>query len=515
MAQSFLERHASTIAASVSCFDRVIFKGYLKHLSHPSGMMKFLDREGVLLKDFERFVSKHTERIVQAAKDRCAREGRPYTYLNSYRIDKDATARQTADSQQIREGLVCCFSVVERTNTFRMVGGKGAPKLVSAMRPCLCLYFYFIDPRFGFMHVRLASWFPFTVQIYMNGHQWLQRRLDAEGIGYELCENYFPSVAEPERVQEISDGFANLNFQSILSDFAAQVNPLLADLLRGGSYYWVTDQAEYATDVIFADSADLEALYPELLRHAVLEFSAEDIMTFLGKDIRATATGDPITNCYRRRPGARVKHRAKGNWIKMYDKATTVLRIETVINDPYQFKVRRRGMKAGRPVTAWFPLCKSVAYLYRYAEVAAAANRRYLDALAPVPQPRQIREQLHELTHTVEHNGRGYGGFNPAAADTIALFLEVMKGEHILGRFRNGTVAQALYGPTDEPAQKRRHAARAARRIKKLHLRGYVGRIPRTRAWTVTAKGYTVLGACVRAYHDDIPQLMQNQREAS
>jgi hypothetical protein len=63
-----------------------------------------------------------------------------------------------------------------------------------------------------------------------------------------------------------------------------------------------------------------------------------------------------------------------------------------------QFKVRRRGTKAGRPTIAWFPLCKSVAYLYRYAELAAAANRRHLEALAPVPQPRQIREQLHAGT---------------------------------------------------------------------------------------------------------------------
>jgi len=515
MAQSFLERHASTIAASVSCFDRVIFKGYLKHLSHPSGMMDFLARQGVLLKHFDRFVGEHTQRLVQSAKDRCAREGRTYRYLNSYHIDKDAAAREIAATQNIAEGLVCCFSVVERTNTFRMVGGKGAPKLVSTMRPCLCLYFYLIDPRFGFMHVRLASWFPFTVQVYVNGHQWLQRRLDAEGMDYELCDNYFLSVADPQAVQEISDQFVHLNMQAILSGFAAQVNPLLTELLRGYSYYWVTDQAEYATDILFCNPADLEALYPELLRHAVLEFSAEDIMTFLGKDIRATATGDSITNCHRRRPGARVKHRARGNWIKMYDKATTVLRIETVINDPYQFKVRRSGTKAGRQVTAWFPLCKSVAYLYRYAEVAAAANRRYLDALAPVPQPRQIREQLHELTHTVEHNGRGYGGFNPAAAETIALFLEVMKGEYILGRFRNGLVAEALYGHSDDPLQRRRDAARAARRIRKLHLRGYVARIPRTRAWVVTPKGYAVLGACVRAYHDDIPQLIENQREAS
>jgi len=357
MAQSFLERHGSTIAASVSCFDRVIFKGYLKHLSHPAGMMRFLGREGVLLKHFDRFVSRHTQRLVQSAKARCAREGRSYMYLNSYHIDKDAKAREIAASQDIRDGLVCCFSVVERTNTFRMIGGKGAPNLVSAMRPCLCLYFYFIDPRFGFMHVRLASWFPFTVQIYLNGHQWLQRRLDAEGIDYELCDNYFRSVAEPERVQELSDSFVKLNFLHLLSGLAAEVNPLLADLLHGYCYYWVTDQAEYATDILFKDPAD---------------------------------------------------------------------------------------------------------------------------------------------------------------AHTIALFLEVMKGEHILGRFRNRTVARALYDPPHDPVHKRRNAARAARRIKKLHLHGYVARIPNTRAWTVTHKGYAVLGACVRAYHDDdIPQLIERQKAAS
>ena len=514
MAQSFFERHADTIVASVGCFDRVILKGYLKSLSHPRGMMRFLDRQGVLLKHFDRFVRKHTERVVQSAKDMCADLGRPYTYLNSYRIDKEATAREIASSDHITDGLVCCFSVVERTNTFRMVGGKGKPKLVSCMRPCLCLYFYFIDPEFGFMHVRLATWFPFTVQIYVNGHHWLQRRLEADGIDYEVCHNYFMSIGDPARAQELSDAFAHLNFQKILSAFAARVNPLLASLLQGYSYYWVTDQAEYATDVTFADPADLETLYPELLRHAVLEFSAEDIMTFLGKQLRANSTGDFITNCRRRRPGARIKHRAKANWIKMYDKATNVLRIETVINDPYQFKVHRSGKRKGAVITAWFPLCKSVAYLYRYAQIAAAANRRYLEALAPVPQPRQIREQLHELTHTVQHNGRGYGGFNPADPETITLFLEVMKGEHILGRFRNRDIARALYGPTDDPILKRRHAARASRRIKKLHLRGYIRKVPRTHTWSVTPKGHAVLGACVRAYYDDVPQLIQREKAA-
>ena len=89
-----------------------------------------------------------------------------------------------------------------------------------------------------------ASGFPFTVQIYVNGHQWLERRLQAEQIGYGLCDHYFTSVSDPERARAISERFGHLNFQSILSQFAARVNPLLTDVLKGYSYYWVTDQAE-------------------------------------------------------------------------------------------------------------------------------------------------------------------------------------------------------------------------------------------------------------------------------
>ena len=68
--------------------------------------------------------------------------------------------------------------------------------------------------------------------------------------------------------------------------------------------------------------------------------------------------------------------------MKMYDKHGCVLRVETTINRPYEFKVRRRGIRKGKSVIDWFPMAKGVANLYRYAEISRAANRRYLDALA-------------------------------------------------------------------------------------------------------------------------------------
>jgi hypothetical protein len=57
-------------------------------------------------------------------------------------------------------------------------------EIVHRLRKCLHFYFYFLDPEFGFMHVRLQSWLPFTIQIYIKGHEWLCRQLDRRGIGY-------------------------------------------------------------------------------------------------------------------------------------------------------------------------------------------------------------------------------------------------------------------------------------------------------------------------------------------
>jgi hypothetical protein len=74
----------------------------------------------------------------------------------------------------------------------------------------------------------------------------------------------------------------------------------------------------------------------------------------------------------------------------MYDKFAWVLRIETVINDPQEFRVRRLRTRDGRRETVWCPMNKGVINLYRYREVAWAANRHYLDALAVVYDRRRL-----------------------------------------------------------------------------------------------------------------------------
>ena len=131
---------------------------------------------------------------------------------------------------------------------------------------------------------------------------------------------------------------------------------------------------------------------PRLLEHSTLHFGAKDVLSFLGRKLTGHFQGEVVTDRFDpplrgRLPGRRVKHRMKQNWLKMYDKAGFVLRVETVINQPEEFRVRRRVRRGRRPVIAWAPLRKSVAYLFRYREISLQSNSRYLNALAQVDDP--------------------------------------------------------------------------------------------------------------------------------
>src|SRR5205814_1197353 len=114
--------------------------------------------------------------------------------------------------------------------------------------------------EFGLIHVKLQTWFPMQVQVYVNGHEWLERKLRAHGISFTKQDNVFLRIADAHRAQKLADRFTALNWPRILERYARYVNPLLKNLLQGYQHYWVTSQSEYATDILFKSSADLREL---------------------------------------------------------------------------------------------------------------------------------------------------------------------------------------------------------------------------------------------------------------
>jgi hypothetical protein len=503
---SFVAKHRREINGVLHCFDRLILRGHLP-IAGTGYFLRWLSSKQIALNlnqlpegwwNFKDAAPWFAETLKNHAHALAAERNRPYCHLvRAERMEENA--RNLAEQDGITEGLVCVYGAMETCRTFRVHYGEGRPSLRAAQRVCLVIYFYFMDRELGLMHVKLQTWFPFTVQVYVNGHEWLARKLAARGIAFEKNDNAFVSLADAHKANECARGFWRRDWPRLLDRLADRVNPLLKDCLAGQSYYWVIDQAEFSTDVLFADRTTLGGLRSGLYEHATSCFGAEQLMTFLGRKYRETFQGEVRTHWRRREPGAAVKHWVKSNAIKMYDKAGRVLRIETVINNPKEFFVHRpRLTNDGREVVGWFAMNKGVASLYRYAQVSQRANERYLEALAVVDDLGVGQRELDRKCAPVPFQGRRRRGLQPLARDDQALFRAVLRGEHTVRGFRNGEVAERLYGPRPkDPGERRRRSGQVSRRISLLRAHGLVAKYPRSRRYRVTNAGQRFMSTAI------------------
>jgi len=212
--ERFLTRHKDRIVGTITGFDRMLFRGTLRCLSHPRGMGVFLSSQRVLLKDYGRFVQRLSQEISEHGKTLATQLGRPYEYLPSSALSKEKRAREILVRDQIKQGLVCVFAAVEPCRTISVRPNRASKKLelVSQSRHCKHLYFYFVDREFGLMHIRLQTWLPFGIQVCLNGRRWLGHKLEQAGISFVQHDNTFTDIADLQRAQHLMDQLMRRDF---------------------------------------------------------------------------------------------------------------------------------------------------------------------------------------------------------------------------------------------------------------------------------------------------------------
>ena len=114
----FLERHRDRITGTLSGFDRMLFRGTLRSITHVKGLQIFLSSQHVLLKDFSPYVLRLSERLVEQAKQMASNNGRPYVYLASSKESKEELALQIAARDHVKQGLIVVFACVEPCQSF-------------------------------------------------------------------------------------------------------------------------------------------------------------------------------------------------------------------------------------------------------------------------------------------------------------------------------------------------------------------------------------------------------------
>jgi len=516
---SFIQRHRDVVIGQLNGFDRIRFRGSKRLLCTVGGMFHFLIRIKVLLKDFKDYAMSVTEQVRQASVQVAQAAGRPVEYLASSSQRKEDIARRIIAQDKLTEGLVCMLTSVEPCRSYRVRGNGAAKKLELVGEPMKCLhhYHYYLHPQLGLLNVRLQTWFPFTIQVCLNGREWLARQLDHQGIGYRRKENCFVQISNVARAQELMDQQLRADWPTLLGELAERINPADAALLQACPvpYYWSVQESEWASDVLFHTPAALARLYPRLIRHGITTLASPDVMRFLGYRLPAHGKvnrnfdGQVLSDLRDRPEGVRIKHRVNTASIKMYDKQGSVLRVETTVNNPRDIKVYRtkEGQPAGKKT--WRQLRKGVADLHRRAQVCQAANDRYLQAMAAVETDASLAELAGPVCRPITWKGQPVRGLNPLADADARLLQAIARGEFALHGFRNRDLRPLLFDrPADDLAEYRRQSGAVTRKLRLLRAHGLIRKVSATHRYLLTACGHKVVAALLSARQANTAKLL-------
>jgi hypothetical protein len=517
--KEFLRRHAASVTGVLSGFDRLRFRGTWCLGSSVRGLGRFMGYMGVLLKDASLWMEGCTEQVKKASLAAADAQGRPVEYVNDPSARKEDIAWEIAERDGVRQGLVCVLTAVELCNSFDIQRNRQEKKLelVSRRRKCLHVYHYFQHPLFGLMHMRLQTWFPFTLWCCVNGREWLVRQLNEEGIGHLKRENCLVAVDNVRRAQELADAQLKTDWAGVLDPIAALVHPLHRTMFADYpmDYYWSCQDSEWASDIMFKSPGALAGLYPHLIRHGMQNLSCEQVMRFLGRKAPSVAgpygtfKGEVVTDLKHRPEGIRLKHYVNGNSVKMYDKQGSVLRIETTIVQPRDFKVYR-GTEENPQAKQWRPMRKGVADLQRRAEVSQASNDRYAAALSVAHCGKPLKELAEKVCRRQHQQGRPIRALNPMGAEDAALLETVSRGEFAINGFRNRDVRTGLYAkPTADRKQQKSRSAAITRKLRLLRAHGLIKKVPKTHRYTLTDRGREIIATLLAARGANAEKLLQ------
>lgn len=529
--QQFTEKYRDQICGVLNGFDRLVFRGTLRRLNYSQwdpqlkamvarGMEQYLWQNKILFKDYAEHVKRVSERLKKASLQPFEERKLPVVFVRSPSENKEQLARRLALEKKIDRGLVCALSALEPSPTFE----HRRTHIIRRERPCHVLYQYQIHPEVGWMYARIQTWFPFNIQVGLNGREWLARQMERQGLKYKQKDNCFVWIEDYEQAQKLLDQQLKQNWAELLDGFAGQLNPVQESIFEcyPASYYWTCHQSEWATDVVFREAGFLRRLMPLLVRHGLLSYCSADVLRFFHHKVNRSGAipgnfhGKLETDLQGRQEGERVKYRMNGNSAKFYDKEYSpwgnVLRAaETTINRVQDFRVYRPKEGGPEEERQWRVMRKGIADLHRRTEVSQKSNDRLLEALASVDDSRSVEELTAAIQKHTTWGGRRVRGLQPWAEDK-ELLVAINHGEFVINGFRNRDLQKLLYGAeTESPVERRRRSAAISRRLRMLRAHGIIQKVPRTHRYQVTDTGRAILVAVLTAARTSVQQLNQLQ----
>jgi len=359
------------VTLDLECLDRVYLNGYVpnlqvggqvvtfltQHLGNPIPSPALFNPIGERFRAaVDRFASANGVPVVRFDKDqRKAEVMRPYL-----------EAAQAAG----QPGVVAVGVAQEFQRVFsghrRKTDKPGAVcyGFEKADRRVSCYYFYVWDAEFGPGFIKICSYFPYPVKVWVNGHEWAKRQAAKQGVGFAELANGFATTDDPERLQAICDALGPTQIQAFFDRWMARLPLPLTGADRAAGYWWELSmrQIEVSRTLVLDAPRHARAFFEALVQDNLGIGRPDEVSLIFDRQVRSTTQTGFATRVVTRGVDVTVNCFYKHSRIKQYLKEGRAIRVETVCNSPTDLGVNRR-----------------LEHLDALQARARAANRRLLD----------------------------------------------------------------------------------------------------------------------------------------
>ncbi len=345
-------------------------------------------------------------------------------------------------------------------------------------------YFYLWDPDWGPAFLKTNAYAPYSIWIWLNGHEWAKRQLEKAEIPYEALDNGFRSCADPQALQRICDRLGAAAVTSFFWRWLARLpSPFTREDLRAGYVYELAFRQIEVSDTRVFDRPQAGRAWFEAVIRDHLDVGRPDQITLIFRRpvtrrtpgtfrTRVITRGvDPILCCY-----------YKSSRIKQYFKEGRALRTETVIGDTRDFGIGRR-------------LCAANWHALR--AVGESANRRLCDAEAADAMPAPDVVTFQQVTRpSTTHDGQYAPGIRFGDPRVTAVLASLVGFCHLVDGFTNhqlvARVSTLLAGPYT-PRQ-------ATYDLRRLRRKGLIHRIAHKHRHQLTTFGRRIAVLFTKTY---------------
>src|SRR5438034_755952 len=219
------------VTLQLESLDRLYLNGYVAHLQHGAGLVRFLSQHRGNPIASPALLGQLTGQFVAKVRDFALNHQIPL-FPFRHQESKDQRAHQLRRQRAVRDAVVFIGVAQEKAYAFsaRRLPGKPVRFEFSRNKSVIPNYYYFYldDSQWGESFLKVCSYAPWGLKLYLNGHEWLKRQLAQQGIGFEALDNGFLSCQDPKRLQELADSLGPAQLESFLTRILSEgVHPSL------------------------------------------------------------------------------------------------------------------------------------------------------------------------------------------------------------------------------------------------------------------------------------------------